>query len=179
MSLPHAILGFLQMKPMTGYDLKTDCFDRSVAFFWPADQAQIYRTLDKLAEQGLVESHVELQEERPNRKVYQITDRGREELARWLQTATPLPTYREPFLVQLFFAGQLGNAEVIELLKAQAEAHQARLADYHSVPLPRLDDPGIDRSTTFQRFTLELGLRTEEAYIAWLESAIAFLKNSA
>src|SRR5579875_1236367 len=44
MSLTHAILGFLNRQPMTGYDLKTQCFDISVAYFWPADQAQIYRT---------------------------------------------------------------------------------------------------------------------------------------
>src|SRR5258707_2127634 len=128
MSLPHAILGFLQMNPLTGYDLKTECFDQSVAFFWPADQAQVYRTLDKLAEQGFVESHIEIQEERPNRKVYQITENGRGELARWLRSAVPLPTYREPFLVQLFFAGQLGNTEVIEVLEAQVSAHRERLA---------------------------------------------------
>src|SRR5258705_13680872 len=54
MSLAHAILGMLQTRPMTGYDLKVECFDNSIAHFWQADQAQIYRTLDKLAEDGLV-----------------------------------------------------------------------------------------------------------------------------
>ncbi len=49
MSLPHAILGFLREQPLTGYALKTQRFDVSVANFWPADQAQIYRTLDRLA----------------------------------------------------------------------------------------------------------------------------------
>jgi len=48
MSLPHAILGFLREQPLTGYALKTQRFDVSVANFWPADQAQIYRTLDRL-----------------------------------------------------------------------------------------------------------------------------------
>lgn len=177
MSLPHAILGFLQKEPMTGYDLKTACFDQSVAYFWPADQAQIYRTLDKLADQGFIESHVEIQDERPNRKVYQITESGRAELARWLRTAAPLTAYREPFLVQLFFADQLSNAEAIALLKAQMAAHRERLALYHTIPLPSLDDPATDRSGVFQRFTLELGLRSEEAVIQWLEDTIAHLER--
>ena len=38
-SLPHAILGLLAREPMTGYDLKTRWFDRSLRYFWPADQA--------------------------------------------------------------------------------------------------------------------------------------------
>src|SRR5690349_16257537 len=104
MSLTHAILGLLTQSPMTGYDLKNYSFDTSVAHFWPADQAQIYRTLDKMAEQGWVESRVEFQEDRPNRKVYSITDDGRDELQRWLLLFQPLTPYREPFLIQLFFA---------------------------------------------------------------------------
>ena len=44
MSLKHAVLGFLSIAPMTGYDLRKH-MEESVAHFWPADQAQIYRTL--------------------------------------------------------------------------------------------------------------------------------------
>ena len=44
MSLDHAILGFLNYKPLSGYDLKK-VFDSSVRHFWYADQSQIYRTL--------------------------------------------------------------------------------------------------------------------------------------
>src|SRR5258707_14862615 len=116
MSLMHAILGFLSYKPQTGYDLKTEAFDDSVAHFWPADQAQIYRTLDKLTEQGLVESRIEIQQERPNRKVYQITEAGRAELEAWLQTFQPVPPHRDPFLVQLFFADELPNDAILEQL---------------------------------------------------------------
>ncbi len=47
MSLKHAILGFLELSPFSGYDLKK-AFDGSVQHFWPADQAQIYRTLNQL-----------------------------------------------------------------------------------------------------------------------------------
>src|SRR3954454_17398860 len=84
MSLTHAILGILQTQSLTGYDLKTQCFDRSIAHFWPADQAQIYRTLDKMTEQGWIESQIEFQDNRPNRKVYSITESGHAELRQWL-----------------------------------------------------------------------------------------------
>ena len=54
MSLEHAILGFLNYKPLSGYDLKK-IFDTSVRHFWAADQSQIYRTLNRLTERGWAE----------------------------------------------------------------------------------------------------------------------------
>jgi DNA-binding PadR family transcriptional regulator len=73
MSLAHVILGLLQQQERTGYDLKTECFDDCISHLWPADQAQIYRTLDKLESQGWITCTVEIQHDRPNRKVYRIT----------------------------------------------------------------------------------------------------------
>ena len=177
MSLAHAILGILQMEPMTGYDLKTQYFDDSIAHFWPADQAQIYRTLDKLADEGWVESRTEIQEDRPNRKIYTLTDSGRRELARWLGTPQPLPVYREPFLVQLFFAEDMSNDRIIAQMQAQLALHRERLAHYHAIPLPPLGSPELDRRCTLQRITLELGIATEEATIRWLEMSIEAVKG--
>ena len=139
MSLAHAILGILQTQPMTGYDLKTQCFDQSIAHFWPADQAQIYRTLDKMTEQGWIESQIEFQENRPNRKVYSITESGRSELHQWLTSFQALPVYREPFLIQLFFARELTNAAILHQIEQQLQAHRERLHQYEQVPLPPLD----------------------------------------
>ncbi len=121
MSLPHAILGFLNYAPMTGYDLKK-AFDTSVRHFWPADQAQIYRTLKELMRQGWVTVEVVPQEDRPNRKVYHITEAGREELRRWLRTPTAPEDPRVPLLVKVFFAGGLADEEAAALLEAMPPA---------------------------------------------------------
>lgn len=177
MSLQHAILGILSQQPMTGYDLKIECFDRSIAHFWQADQAQIYRTLDKMAEAGYVASTLEIQTERPNRKVYSLTDAGRAELRRWLLTPQALVAYREPLLVQLFFADALTNAQIIALLEAQQAAHAERWQAYAAVPLPPLDVLGDDRAAQLQRLTLELGLRIEAAYADWFALALAVLRR--
>lgn len=177
MSLPHAILGILHNQPMTGYDLKTQFFDRSITHFWSADQAQIYRTLDKLADKGWAESEIEVQEGRPNRKVYTITDAGTRELRRWLATDQGLQTLREPFVVQLFFAHLLHNEKAIVLLENQLALHRERLATYEQIPLPSFDELKTDRERTFQRFTLDIGLEIEKTYIRWLEDTIERVKQ--
>jgi len=169
MSLQHAILGILSVAPMTGYDLKTQAFDQTVAHFWQADQSQIYRTLSKMEEDGLVTYELEVQEGRPNRKVYHLTPAGRAELDRWLCTEQPLPANREAFLVQLFFGWRLTNEALLELVAGQRAAHAERLATYEQIPMPPLGDPSLDRMRTLWRLTLELGIAIEQTYLAWLD----------
>ena len=104
MSLEHALLGFLNYHPYTGYDLKK-IFDTSVRHFWPADQSQIYRTLNLLTDEGYVEMEKVPQEDRPDRKVYHITDTGRAQLKKWLSGPPPLSSARSAPLIQVFFPG--------------------------------------------------------------------------
>jgi DNA-binding PadR family transcriptional regulator len=172
MSLAHAILGLLQQEGRTGYDLKTSCFDQCIAHLWSADQAQIYRTLDKLVEQGWITCTVEIQHDRPNRKVYNVTEAGIAELIRWLQCPQPLPTVREPLLVQLFFAAQLPNEAIIHLLEQQLAARCEKLAECEKIEVPTLNDQSASREQVMQRLVLELVIRREQTYIDWLKTAI-------
>jgi DNA-binding PadR family transcriptional regulator len=177
MSLAHAILGLLQQEERTGYDLKTSCFDQSIAHLWPADQAQIYRTLDKLVEQGWVTCTIEIQHDRPNRKIYSVTEAGKAELIRWLQSPQPLPTVREPLLVQLFFAAQLSNEAIIQLLEQQLAARREKLAECENIELPQLGDQSASREQIMQRLGLELVSRREQTYIDWLKTAIDVINH--
>ena len=83
MSLKDALLGLLDHRPMTGYDLKR-IFDDPMGFFWVAQMSQIYRELNKLEEKGLVKSEIVPQEKRPDRKVYQLTKEGKKIFLNWL-----------------------------------------------------------------------------------------------
>lgn len=172
MSLAQAILGLLQQEERTGYDLKTSCFDQCIAHLWPADQAQIYRTLDKLVEQGWISCRVEIQHDRPNRKVYSVTERGKAELSQWLQCSQPLSIVRDPLLVQMYFAAQLPNQAIIQLLEQQLVARYKKLAECEAIKLPMLNDPSASREQIMQRLVLESVIQREQAYIVWLKTAI-------
>ncbi|KYC44093.1 PadR family transcriptional regulator [Scytonema hofmannii PCC 7110] len=172
MSLAHAIMGLLQQEEMTGYDLKTSCFDRTIAHLWQADQAQIYRTLDKLEERGWISCTVEIQRDRPNRKVYRLTEAGKAEFTRWLQEPHPLPTVRDPLRIQMFFAAQLPDNAIIKLLEQQRAARCEKLEKCKAIELPLLDNLSNNRQQILQRLVLELVLRQEQTYIDWLDMAI-------
>lgn len=172
MSLAYAILGFLQQEARTGYDLKTCCFDRCMPYLWAADQAQIYKTLDKLIAQDWVSCTVEIQHDRPNRKIYSVTETGKAELIQWLGRHQPLPTVREPLLVQLFFAAQLPNTTIAQLLEQQLVARQEKLAKCQETNLPTSD---ASREQVLQRLVVDLAIQREQAYIDWLKTAIGLL----
>jgi DNA-binding PadR family transcriptional regulator len=179
MSLKHAILGFLQYKPFSGYDLKK-AFDTSVRHFWPADQSQIYRTLSQLAKQGWAEVEVIHQEDRPDRKLFHITEAGRAELRRWLCTPLPHEDHRMAALIQVFFAGQLADEEILPMFERAAEQLRSLLAHYRRIPggigeyVEMVDSP---REVFFWMLTLESGIKMAEAQLAWLESVIERIQN--
>jgi PadR family transcriptional regulator, regulatory protein AphA len=88
-----------------------------------------------LVEQGWIVYEVEVQQDRPNRKIYSLTNAGNEELLRWLQQPQPLPNLRDPLLVQLFFIqqSQFTNEQIAHLLEQQLEVHQKNLSCYQQI----------------------------------------------
>lgn len=179
MSLEHAILGFLQYHPLSGYDLKK-VFDASVRHFWPADQAQIYRSLARLAEQGWASPEKIEQEVRPDRKVYHITDAGRAELRAWLALPLPPADHRSAELVQVFFAGQLSDHEILAIFERAAEQTRAMLEHYGRLPREPsayASVVGSPRELYCWLLTLDCGVAGAECQLAWLEGVIARIKN--
>jgi DNA-binding PadR family transcriptional regulator len=174
MPLPHAILGFLEYQPMTGYDLKK-YFDQSVAHFWSATQSHIYKALENLEKEGFVESQVIPQEGKPNRKQYQITDEGRGELHRWVSTPLPLEVTREAWLIQVFFAHGINNEDIVHLFEKRIEAIQTCLADY-KIAQANIDENykhiGIKRLRGLWQLTLDYGTDYYENEITWLEKTL-------
>ncbi len=179
MSLDYAILGFLAYKSFSGYDLKK-VFDNSVRHFWPADQSQIYRTLARLTEEGWTHVEVIEQTDRPDRKVYHITEAGRAELRHWLAGPFPVQEGRSAPLIQIFFAGQLKDEEIIAKLEQAAGMFRAVLELYSRVPEvihEYTEDFASAREGFFWGLTLELGIKTLQVQLEWAESIIERIKN--
>ena len=179
MSLKHAILGFLAVSPMSGYDLRKR-MSESVAHFWPADQAQIYRTLSQLTEEKLIEVEVIEQDSRPNRRLHRILQTGEAELDRWLAEPLAYQPDREPFLLRLFFVGRIGLDRSMRLLEERA-AEAAELAEVlgairgqieAEVPMEHL---GLEQ--TLRLATLSNGIKHAEAEIEWIDDLRQQLKE--
>ncbi|MFH2102502.1 MAG: PadR family transcriptional regulator [Chloroflexota bacterium] len=178
MSLEFAILGFLNYHPYTGYDLKK-IFDTSIRHFWPADQSQIYRTLARLTKQSFAEMEKVAQADRPDRKVYHITEAGRAELLNWLAGPPPLDEPRSAPLIQVFFAGQLSDKQILAKFEGFAAIMGAILSKYDQVPAqvgPYQQEIHSPREHFFWMLTLDNGIRSMRANLEWAESVIKQIK---
>src|SRR5258707_10695691 len=93
MSLRDAVLAALLDGESSGYDLAKS-FDASVANFWMATPQQLYRELDRLAEQGLIQARVVHQERRPNKRMFSLTEAGHEAIQQFTSRAPKPPVIR-------------------------------------------------------------------------------------
>lgn len=174
MSLKHALLGFINYGPMTGYELKK-FFDTSVAHFWNAELSQIYPALKAMEGEGLVEMVVEVQEDRPNRKVYSITESGRRELLGWLARPAEREQVREPILIKVFFGSSLAKQQLLEVLRNCADDVRSMLIylEYANAFVDKfVSSIGLEHEALFWQLTIDAGLKIHGAELAWAEEAI-------
>ncbi|NKY86627.1 PadR family transcriptional regulator [Nocardia veterana] len=165
----HIVLGLIARHgPLTPYELKAR-MEESVDYFWPIPHAQLYRIPARLAERGLL--HEEAEETGRRRRVFQLTDAGREALRAWLADPhCPPPETRDPAQVKLFFADLGEPQDVVALARQQAAEHRHWLDRYRALR-DDIDPDDTVRSQSRSRI-LELGIGHEQAYVDfWSELA--------
>jgi DNA-binding PadR family transcriptional regulator len=178
MALRETILTVLTRGKMTGYEIAKD-FDEVLYYFWQASHQQVYRELGRLEAEGCVTHEVVVQSGRPNKKVYSITGKGREELRHWVSSVTPLPRQRYDLLVKLL-AGSVVEKSVLrdEILRHMA-ATEEMLDKCHVMEKECFSDPIEKMSDHDQVLYLALrrGLLHIEAQREWLKEVMGYLEN--
>jgi PadR family transcriptional regulator AphA len=175
----YAILGLLNEKPMSGYDLKKIMQD-SLYMYWSGNNNQIYKALLELYGDDFLTSETHHQNGAPSKKIYHITDKGRVALQEWVCSTPPeAPEFKKPFLIQMAFAGQLQAAQMEELiLKYQHELNtqlimqqekQRRLhiAPGHTKRERFIEDMIFDNIFTFYQSELQ-----------WAQKALQGIRNN-
>ncbi len=179
MSLPHVILTVLSTKDATGYDITKE-FSASIGYFWKASHQQVYRELNKMGQQGLVTCVLEPQDGKPDRKVYSITQAGREALGQWFDQPTAHPTVRDEFSAKLM-ACSVQSAEPYRLqLISLIEESRQLVAHYQEIEAAYYANPAmLDKPQRLERLTLRRNILARQAWITWAEETLAELNAMA
>ncbi|MGI5359624.1 PadR family transcriptional regulator [Streptomyces sp. CA-252508] len=126
MALRHAVLAALLDGEYSGYQL-AKAFDIGVANFWHALPQQLYAELTRLEKDGLVAGRQVVQESRPNKRLFRVTEAGQAELERFAAAASKPSFIRDDLLVKVQAADRVGTAPVIEQLRERAAAADAKI----------------------------------------------------
>lgn len=127
----NAVLGLLSFgQELSGYDLKKWADHSLRFFFWSPAISQIYGELRRLESLGLVSSRVVAKDDTRSRRLYTITDEGREWLAHWLATEpADQPILKNPALLRVWL-GQLMEPETLRgVVVEHRNRAEAQLAD--------------------------------------------------
>jgi PadR family transcriptional regulator AphA len=155
----YVVMGLLSMfGSATAYQLK-----RRVAFtigyFWSFSHSQIYGETARLASAGYLDDRTE--EAGRRRRVFSVTERGRQALTAWLLTSTLDTTeVRDRGLLKLFFWDLAPAEHIVELARDQELAHRRQADDYAQL---RSKVQGL--ASPFQLRSLALGERMERTMV--------------
>jgi DNA-binding PadR family transcriptional regulator len=166
MSVRFAILGLLASKPRHGYELRA-AFEALVGgdSNWDVKPAQVYTTLERLEEAGLVERSSDLGEgDEPSRRVYALTGPGRQALAEWFSSGVTPEHQRDEFFVKLMTGLSSGEADLRAIIQTQ-RAHLYQ--ELHAVTTLR--ESYNPRTKIAQILLLDKATMHLDADLRWLD----------
>jgi PadR family transcriptional regulator AphA len=164
----HVILGMLEWRPMSGYDIKSTV-DNSARFFWAASYGQIYPELRRLAEAGLVEGRPEPQGGR-KRTVYHLTAEGRRRLREWLAEDPEVFELRDEGLLKLFFAAATGGRNAGGSLEAKQRHHEEMVERLRAIE-------ATGKPEGYAHMVLRYGIECNQWMARWCQLARAKLEE--
>jgi DNA-binding PadR family transcriptional regulator len=183
MALRHALLAALLQGEASGYQLAKR-FDVSVANFWSATPQQLYRELEGMEAAGAVTACVVEQQRRPNKRLFAITDAGREELAQFSARPPRPSALRDELLVQLH-AVDIGDRDtVMASIRERMQQARGKLAIYERLREELLagrseTDYLREADRVGPYLTLMRGLSFEQENLTWGEKVLDILTQRA
>ncbi len=125
----YAILGLLTQQPMHGYDIDGQ-FDKGLRRVCHVNISQIYAYLKTMEERGWVESETIYQKSNPPKRVFHVTDKGREEMAAWLREPVVADRQiRDELLTKIYFSWLHNPEGLLDLIDGQIAILEKSMAD--------------------------------------------------
>jgi DNA-binding PadR family transcriptional regulator len=165
MSVRHAVLGLLAQRPRHGYELRA-AFQALVGgeANWDVKPAQIYTTLARLEQGGLVVEDSVEQDAGPEKRIYALTLIGRQTLQEWFVNSIEPEHQHDEFFLKLMIGLVSGVADPYRLIQTQ-RIHLFQ--ELHDVTEQRSQaDPGRELAGIL---LLDKTIMHVEADLRWLD----------
>jgi PadR family transcriptional regulator AphA len=166
--LENVALGLLLPGPKHGYGLFQD-FEEYFGLIWKAGQTKFYLTLADLQDNAFLDSSIEPQEGRPPRKVYCLTDSGRDKFMAWLsEPIRSMRGMRVEFIAKLRFYNLLDLPGADGLVDSQIEIFDAMKDEWQRIAYSERPEESKDRHDHFADLVTSFRVQQVEGIIDWL-----------
>ncbi|WP_406180342.1 PadR family transcriptional regulator [Streptomyces sp. NBC_01006] len=181
MALRHAVLAALLDEELSGYQL-AKAFDLGVANFWHALPQQLYAELARLEQDGLITGREVVQDTRPNKRLFTVTDAGLAELEQFTASATKPSSMRDDLIVKVQAADHVDPATLIAQLAERAAVARAKVELFGGLLLKMRRDRSEEDFLRYGErigpyLTCLRGLAFEQGNRDWCERTIAVLRE--
>ncbi|HKM18372.1 MAG: PadR family transcriptional regulator [Firmicutes bacterium] len=171
MAVKHLFLALLTQKELHGYELKNG-FEDLASGKWPLNFGQVYQTLSRLERDGLIESYEVIQTDKPDKKVYRVTEAGRKHLEDWLYAEDNWNLFFDELALKIMAFDLINSREALEILRGY-RSFILRVIKSLTEMLGRMNPTGSAGSTHSTRVMLvERNLHRAEADLKWVTSMI-------
>lgn len=171
MSTKYALLGLLNIRKMSAYDLAKFAKE-TIGFFWNESYSNVHRTLRILADEKLIQKSPEIGSR--NKAVYEITPLGQEALSEWLANHQYTIIYRDELLLKLFVSHRDDYPALLEDLKNVLNKLLAQGQVYSEIKesvLTKVNNLSFD-------LALDYGIMQNEVTIEWLKKSIKIIEEA-
>lgn len=179
-TLSYGLLALLSANSLSGYELT-----QNIKPLWRAGHSQIYPLLMNMEQQGYITYELIQQTDKPDKKVYSITEAGLEQLRQWVEIPAEPPVLRDELHFKLYSLWLSQPEEAKELLRKRAEFCKSELERYKVLLQANeelCDERGETRelqATTFGRYLLiSKRVLDMESSIQFCEWALQALETS-
>ena len=164
MNISTLCLAILSFGDATGYDIRKLSMEGSFSYFVDASYGAIYPALSKLADESLVTVRDEMQPGKPARKVYSITDKGRQELERSLNEPLQPDRIKSEFLLAALCAEYIDRDRLAEHIDQRSEQIHSQIDEFETIA--EQDCSGERHEPT--RWAVDFAHAMNEAKLAFL-----------
>lgn len=161
MDIKTLCLGSLTLGEATGYEIKKLFEEGPFAYFYHASYGSIYPALGELLKNELITMRQQMQEGRPDKKVYAITPKGLKVLSQKLKKMPAPDKIRSESMLMIFLADNLDNQHLEDVFDEYLASYREKLRC--------VSEPGDQEMGPHCQFAVGFGRALYTAAITYME----------
>ncbi|TGK85673.1 PadR family transcriptional regulator [Leptospira bourretii] len=172
----YALLGILSQCEMNGYEIRK-YIESTISFFWSESFGQIYPTLAKLEEEGLIREWEKTDNNGKKKKVYKITRPGLEAFRRWMDESPIQTNKRNELLFKVFFGRHMNPKLLTQQLEEEVRKQKEDLKLLKNFQKELDTDWEKHPDLEYWSLTLEYAEKQTKLNLDWIDKVKSKIKS--